>query len=339
MSTPNSGVFMNSELNNIENVSPLASPHVVQFPSRFARDVTRGLTAPQKTLPSMYLYDAVGSMLFESICHLDVYHCTRAEKRILNERAAELAAMLSPNTEIAELGGGSGEKAAILLAKFRDVHFHNIDISSKAIELAQRSLSQLPSVTYSGYCADLLEGLSQVSNARNPGAPLLVLFLGGSIGNYDHEQVMHLLADIRDLLSPGDYLLLGTDLVKPIPQLLCAYDDPAGVTAAFNKNILVRMNRELGTDFHPNWFKHESRWNAEEQRIEMHLVATRDHGVTIPQPYTRIAFRAGESIHTENSHKYRPDEIRNWANAMHIELIAQWIDAEGLFATNLLRVS
>jgi dimethylhistidine N-methyltransferase len=328
---------MSSELNNLQNVSPLVSPHVVPFPSQFARDVIRGLSASRKVLPSMYLYDDVGSMLFEAICHLDVYKCTRAEKRILREHAEELAGLVPRNRVVAELGGGSGEKAAILLAKFGAVEFHNIDISSKAVELAQRSLSEFPHVTYKGWCAEMLDGLANVPRAD--GVPLLLLFLGSSIGNYERDRASRLLLQIRNQLRPGDYLLLGTDLVKPIPDLLAAYDDPAGVTAAFNKNILARINRELGGDFHPSWFRHESRWNAEHQRIEMHLVSTRAHGVTLTQPNMRISFRANESIHTENSHKYRADEIGAWANAMRYTLVAQWIDNEGLFATNLLRVS
>lgn len=328
---------MTFELNNFHQLPAELSPQVVPFPTRFARDVIRGLTSPQKMLPSMYLYDAVGSMLFESICQLDVYHCTRAEKEILQSHAAELAALLPSDVEVAELGGGSGEKAAIVLSKFGSVRFHNIDISAKAVELAQRSLSQYPNIEYNGYCNDLLDGAAQVARSRSPEGPLLVLFLGSSIGNFDRARAAELITGIRRYMRPNDYLLLGTDLVKPVPQLLLAYDDPAGVTAAFNKNVLVRINRELGADFHVGWFKHEARWNSEHRRIEMHLVSARDHGVTIPNPFSRIAFRAGESIHTENSHKYVASEIGDWAKSLQFEMVAQWCDAQGLFATSLLR--
>jgi dimethylhistidine N-methyltransferase len=308
--------------------------------SSFAADVLAGLSAPQKYIPSQYLWDEIGSALFEAITCLREYKCTRAELRILARCAGEIKELAQTTPLVVELGGGNGAKAARLLAAWQNadgpVQFHNIDISRAAIEQSSLTLAALSHVKFCGHVCDLHAGYWQAAAARQKEQKMLVLFLGSSIGNYDRAQALAFLQMIRQGMRAGDLLLLGTDLVKPLEQLKAAYDDPQGVTAAFNKNILARINYELGANFNLKRFRHRVRWHSSQRRLEMHLVSSADQLVTIAAARARVAFRRGESIHTENSHKYLPDEIGAWLAPIGLRLSRQWIDREALFATNLL---
>ena len=325
------------------DIAPAFEDQVVrtQRLSDFGASVRSGLTAPRKKLSSMYLYDAIGSALFEAICHLREYKCTVGEKRNLRSIGGELNRAIPDVRRIVELGGGSGEKAALLLesisAQQGDLVFHNVDISAKALELSQSNIAALPGVRFMPHRDSFERGLAEALSMRN-GEPILVLFLGSSIGNFDRPGATNLLKDIRRLLHRGDHLLLGTDLVKPERQLISAYDDPQGVTAAFNMNLLARMNFELGADFNLRRFRHEARWVTQgANRIEMHLVSTVAQTVNIPGAGLIVEFRKGESILTEKSHKYTPVEISRWANEVGFDLMQQWIDKPSLFADNLLQ--
>ena len=306
--------------------------------NQFARDVWAGLTrGGQKTLPCRYLYDDVGSALFEAITFLPEYGLTRADARIIQRYAGALMDQLSGDLLVAELGSGTGNKTYAILEQLRRrqaVTYYPIDISPAALALCERSLSPLGTVV--PIEASYLDGLGAVSAKRARGQRILVLFLGSTIGNFEPEDALSFLADVRLLLMPGDALLLGTDLVKPEEQLLSAYDDPAGVTAAFNLNLLGRINRELDADFDLRQFAHGARYHNREQRIEMHLHSLVGQRVCIGAANLTVEFARGESICTEASHKFRPDQIAGLAAATGFRLAEQWIDCQWAFAENLL---
>jgi L-histidine Nalpha-methyltransferase len=306
--------------------------------NEFAREVRAGLTrAGQKTLPCRYLYDDVGSALFEAITQLPEYGLTRADTRILEKHAGNLAARLPRHVVVAELGSGSGAKTRPLLEHLRRrqaVVYYPIDVSPTALERCARELSPLGAVfpMESNY----LEGLRAVAGRRNVGQSLLVLFLGSTIGNFEPAAAFDFLLAVRLCLAPGDVLLLGTDLVKPAAQLIEAYDDPAGVTAAFNLNLLGRINRELDADFDLRRFEHLARYAEEAQRVEMHLRSRSDQTVSIRKADVVVEFAADETICTEASHKFRPEQIAALAHTAGFRLEQQWIDCEWPFAENLL---
>jgi L-histidine Nalpha-methyltransferase len=306
--------------------------------NEFARDVRAGLTrAGQKTLPCRYLYDDVGSALFEAITHLPEYGLTRADSRVLQKHAAGLVARLPRNVVVAELGSGSGTKTRPVLDQLRKrqvVVYYPIDVSSMALERCARELSPLGEVfpIESNY----LEGLREVAGRRDTGQTLLVLFLGSTIGNFEPEAAIDFLLAARLCLLPGDLLLLGTDLVKPSAQLLNAYDDPAGVTAAFNLNLLARINRELDADFDLRQFGHLARYTDDSQRVEMHLRSRVYQIVHIRAADLIVDFVPNETICTEASHKFRPEQIGSMAHTAGFRLEQQWIDCEWPFAENLL---
>lgn len=313
--------------------------------SEFAASVRAGLSSPRKFLSSMYLYDSIGSILFEAICQLREYKCTVGEKRNLRRIGSQLCDAVPGLGRIIELGGGSGEKAAILLASVHnrmgnEIVFHNIDISAKALEFSQATIAGLPGVTFVPHRNDFENGLAEALSMRKGSEQVVVLFLGSSIGNFDREKATSLLKAIRNMLRPGDHLLLGTDLVKDRERLVNAYDDPQGVTAAFNMNILARINFELGANFNLRQFRHEARWVTQgDKRVEMHLVSTTSQRVHIPGAGLTIDFNRGESILTEKSHKYTADEIAQWAAEVGFSLTQQWIDDQSLFADNLLKAT
>jgi dimethylhistidine N-methyltransferase len=347
---------MNEEILSSNDAAPDMVPdlvqgatlHLVQGPatrlitSQFGRDVVKGLSFYPKALPSRYLYDNVGSVLFDAITQLQEYPCTRGEKRLLNKHKREIVAALPPHTVVAELGAGNGSKAAILLSELsvRQIPtiFHDIDISVAAISQCRLTMSSLSAVSFHGYAADYLQGLKRISTMRGSDQAILVLFLGSSIGNYEQAEAMDLLKGMRDQLRSGDFLLVGTDLVKPKERLLIAYNDPQGVTAAFNKNILARINSELQGNFDLTAFKHEVRWNYRLSRVEMHLVCTTNQIVEIDGVSMIVRLREGETIHTESSHKYRLEQIGPWLSQAGLDVVAQWVDEESLFATTLARV-
>ena len=307
--------------------------------NEFARDVWAGLTrAGQKTLPCRYLYDDVGSALFEAITFLPEYGLTRADARLVGQHAGEIAARVPGCVLVAELGSGTGTKTRTILERLgaRVAAYYPIDVSRAALERCTRELATLGTIV--PLELNYLEGLRHVAERRVAGETLLVLFLGSTIGNFEPEEAADFLASVRECLEPRDALLLGTDLVKPVEQMLVAYDDPAGVTAAFNLNLLGRINRELDGDFDLRQFEHVARYEVDAQRIEMHLRSRSQQVVNIRRAELLVDFLAGETIWTEVSHKFRPEQIARLARAAGFRLERQWIDCEWGFAESLMRV-
>jgi L-histidine Nalpha-methyltransferase len=305
-----------------------------------AGDVRAGLCRPgQKELPSKYLYDEIGSALFEVVSVLPEYGLTRADERLLHRHAADIVSRLKPQVLVAELGSGSGKKTRWLLealAARQCTTYCPIEISPTALARCETELGQIECISIVGFERPYLDGLLAAAAKRNEKDHLLVLFLGSTIGNFDRDAAERFLTEVRRILFPGDALLLGTDLEKPLPQLLAAYDDPLGVTAAFNLNLLARINRELGANFDLRAFRHEARYNTVHQRIEMHLRSMRDQIVTIPRSGCTVSFLKGETIWTESSHKYRAEAIPAMAQRNGFRCDSQWIDAEWPFAESLL---
>lgn len=312
-----------------------------QRESAFAREVRAGLSrTDQKQLPSKYLYDDVGSSLFEAITRLPEYGLTRADERVIERAAREIHRHLPGSVAIVELGSGSGKKTRRLLEAVRNHRkplYLPIDVSASAIEWCRQGLSDVADVE--GFEDTYLAGLERAVGRRPDNHSLLVLFLGSNIGNFDRLSAGHLLHGIRSHLMPGDGLLIGTDLVKPAGQLLEAYDDPAGVTAAFNLNVLARINRELGADFDLRAFRHEVRYDEKVHRVEMHLRSLRDQTVTIAGAHFSCTFRKGETIWTETSNKYVPEELPEMAQRTGFRSIACWVDEEWPFAESLWMVA
>jgi L-histidine N-alpha-methyltransferase len=307
--------------------------------SDFAVDVRAGLTKTgQRELPSKYLYDEVGSELFEAICLLPEYGLTRADTRLLRRHAREIIARMPLPAHVAELGSGSGKKTRYLLQALacrRQTFYYPIEISPAALAACEKELGQLDCVSLVGYEKPYLEGLRAVAARREAQEHLCVLFLGSTIGNFDRPAADDFLRQVREVLEPGDSLLLGTDFEKDVNVQLLAYDDPVGVTAAFNMNLLARINRELGADFRLRDFRHLALWNSSERRIEMHLQSMRRQRVNIPGAALLVRVEEGETIWTESSHKYRPNEPAEMAERNGFSQVAQWVDEEWPFAQNL----
>src|ERR1022692_191249 len=310
------------------------------FASGFAAEVRAGLTRPgQKELPSKYLYDDVGSALFEVISHLPEYGLTRADERLLQRHASEIVELLDAPVAVAELGSGSGKKTRWILealGRWQRTFYYPVEISRAALLMCQRELSDIDSLSIVGFEREYLDGLLEVAAHRQRNQHLFVMFLGSTIGNFDRQAGVKFLVEIRRILEPGDSLLLGTDLEKPSAQLIKAYDDEIGVTAAFNLNLLARINRELDADFDLSQFAHVAKINSEARSVEMHLQSTRRQIVRIPAANLRVEFAEGETIWTESSHKYAPAEVFQMAHAAGFRCQAQWIDEQWPFAENLL---
>lgn len=306
----------------------------------FLTDVCRGLTKlGQKELPSKYLYDELGSKLFEVISDLPEYGATRADERLLRVHANEIVDLIPGDIIAAELGSGSGRKTRWILRALsnrRHTSYFPIEISATALAMCERELADMDAITIVGFEREYLDGLLEVAARRRNGERMLVLFLGSTIGNFDHPAEVQFLREIRMILEPQDCLLLGTDLEKSIPQLIEAYDDPLGVTAAFNLNLLARINRELGADFDLAYFKHAARFNLDTRSVEMHLRSTRDQVVMIPTADLSVPILEDETIWTESSHKYAPEEVVQLAHEAGFRCEAQWIDREWPFAESLL---
>ena len=300
--------------------------------------VRRGLTATPRRLPPELFYDALGSRLFDAICELPEYLLTRAESALLDEHAA---AMLGAPRRIVELGGGSGDRVVRLLgtARGRRPDVHLVDVSATALERAQAALaSRRPDLTVRTHRASYEAGVRMALADRSADVEddALVLFLGSNIGNFDDPDAARLLAEIRHALAPGDALLLGTDLVKPEKELLAAYSDPLGVTAAFNKNLLVRINRELGADFDVTRFDHLALWNRPRSSMDSYLVSRVAQEVWLPALQMSVKLEAGERIWTESSHKYTPATVRALAIRAGFRIGEQWMDARPNFAVSKL---
>jgi L-histidine Nalpha-methyltransferase len=306
----------------------------------FASDVRAGLTrAGQKELPSKYLYDDVGSALFEVISRLPEYGLTRADERLLRRHAGEIVDRLATPVAVAELGSGSGKKARWVLealCRRQRTFYYPVEISRSALAMCERELSDIDSISILGFEREYLDGLLEVAAQRRDGQHLFVLFLGSTIGNFDRPAGVKFLAEVRRILEPGDSLLLGTDLEKPSAQVLAAYDDELGVTAAFNLNLLARINRELDADFDLRQFSHMATINHEARSVEMHLRSKRRQTVSIPAAELDVEFLEGETIWTESSHKYSTEEIFQMARDSGFRCEAQWVDEQWPFAENLL---
>ncbi len=302
----------------------------------FASEVRAGLTMPgQKELPSKYLYDEVGSALFEVICALPEYGLARAGARLLRQHAEQIVNCLLLPVAVAELGSGTGKKTRWILealARRQRTTYFPIDISPTALAQSQKELGQIDFVSVVGFERPYLDGLLAAAARRHPGEHMLVLFLGSTIGNFDRPAGEEFLREVRRILQPGDAMLLATDLEKPLTQLIPAYDDPVGVTAAFNLNLLARINRELDGDFNLANFRHEVRWDAQERRIEMHLRSTCRQTATIQKAGITVHLAEGETIWTESSHKYQTEEVVEMAGRTGYRCVAQWVDDEWPFA-------
>ncbi|HEX9940936.1 MAG TPA: L-histidine N(alpha)-methyltransferase [Thermoanaerobaculia bacterium] len=307
----------------------------------FAEDVRQGLTASPKVLYPKYFYDELGSRLFEAITALPEYYLTRSEAEILRAHASEIAGALGGPVWLLELGSGDGQKTRLLiealLARQGRLEYVPVDISESAVETSSRSLLlSYPDLRITAYVGEYHTALRAVRQERALPGRTLVLFLGSTLGNLDPVERPVLLRDVRGLLDPGEGLLLGVDLKKPESVLLPAYDDPLGVTAAFNLNLLARINRELGGEFDLAAFRHRALYNREAGRIEMHLESRRDQTVPVRSLGIEAPFAAGETIHTENSYKFDLEQVAALAAETGFELRRTWTDAARRFASNLL---
>ena len=311
--------------------------------ARFAEDVAQSLQLTPRRVSPMYLYDALGSALFEAICQLPWYRITRAELGLLERHASGILASAGGSPMVVELGPGSGEKLAHLTAaaaagRQEPLDVHLVDISEAALDLARRTLLRAGAARLTLHHGPYEVGLRQAMTVRREGEPVLVAFLGSNIGNFDPPDAAALLATIHDALAPGDALLLGVDLVKPERNLQLAYDDPLGVTAAFTLNLLRRMNDELGADFDLARYRHRAVWNAAASRVEMHLVSTRRQDVDVPAAGLRFTMEEGESIWTESSYKFTSERIASLGGDAGFAPGRQWVDEDAGFALTLFEI-
>ncbi|WP_435011235.1 L-histidine N(alpha)-methyltransferase [Tundrisphaera lichenicola] len=300
-----------------------------EAPDAFAVAVRAGLQSDTKTLPCRYFYDDEGSRLFEQICDLPEYYPTRTEDAILRDHADAMVEGWAADPVMVELGSGSSSKTRRLIAAairaYGRLHYVPIDVSKSILEESAVALvGQFPKLRVTGYAASYQEALEGVVERFD--RPKLYAFLGSSLGNYEVDEAVGLLATLARDMDSSDRLLLGTDLDKDPAVLRAAYDDAQGVTARFNLNLLTRINRELGGRFDPGQFRHEARYNADLRRVEMHLVSLVEQDVFIPGAGLTAQFAPGESIHTENSHKYTPEILRTLADRAGFEEEAAWTD-------------
>ncbi|HZP04290.1 MAG TPA: L-histidine N(alpha)-methyltransferase [Terracidiphilus sp.] len=326
----------------------VSTPSEIQVNPHVASAARAGLTSIPKRLPPWLFYDAAGSQLFDEITALPEYYLTRTERSILERNAEEILECASEavsggkRLRISELGAGSADKTRILLtsavARQGWVQYEPVDVSLTALLVAQARIErEIPGVRVAPLVGDYTNGF--VLDPVDAGERRLVLYIGSSIGNFEPDEAARLLRKIHGQLAPGDGLLLGIDLVKDEGILLAAYDDGEGTTAAFNKNILVRLNRELAADFDSDAFEHRAVWNPFKSRMEMHLVSRRQQSVCLAALDLVIAFDAGESIHTENSYKYELSEVKALLADAGFAPSGCWMDPQQWFAVCLGRVA
>ena len=302
-----------------------------------AASVRAGLTSTPKTLEPRFFYDALGSALFEAITHLPEYYVTRAESEILGMHAEEIAKSFGAPARLVELGSGAARKTRFLLDQLahRPLEFMPIDIDAGMLERSGHELLvTYPRLSIAAIRGDLRSPADALRSLPVSGRTV-VLFLGSSVGNLDHEEAIALLANVRSALAPGDLFLLGADMKKPRAVLEAAYDDALGVTAAFNLNLLVRINRELGANFDLEQFAHHALYDESRGRVEMHLVSRKSQRVRIGD--YEIAFAEGETIHTENSYKYDVETLEMLARRGRFAIEKRWTDRRGWFTDTLLR--
>jgi L-histidine N-alpha-methyltransferase len=322
-------------------MSAISLPKLPAFASTpIAVEVFTGLTGEPKTLSPWLFYDEAGSRLFEEITELPEYYVTRTERRILAEHADEIISAAAGGRDLSmiELGAGTATKTGLLLnAAVRlqgGVTYYPIDVSQTALDEARSRLeAELPEVTVEPIVADYTEGMRQNRTFRS--GRRLVLYIGSSIGNFSPEDAVEVLRGVRSQLSPGDCLLLGTDMVKDAQTLHAAYDDAAGVTARFNMNVLTRINRELEGNFDLRLFRHQARWNARESRVEMHLESLLPQKVAIRALDLEVRFLPDETIHTENSYKFTDESVLELLTRAGFRLRQQWSDAGKWFTVYL----
>lgn len=305
-------------------------------------EVLRGLTAQPKSLSPWLFYDQRGSHLFEQITQLPEYYLTRTERAIFATHAPAILAAAAHDATLTliELGAGSASKTGLLiraaLAQQPQLTYRAIDVSASALEAARQSLSRkFPSLTIETRVRDYTYGIGHLPSLQHPSSRRLVLYIGSSIGNFDPADARELLRDIRRQLAPGDCILLGVDHVKPLAPLLAAYNDAAGVTAAFNLNVLTRINRELGANFRLDRFHHRALFNTAQSRIEMHLAGTCAQRVSIPALDLELTFHEGETIHTENSYKFTPESATALLASGNFEVTHSWTDPQHWFGVYL----
>ncbi len=320
----------------------VSTSSAIQVNPHVAQAVRAGLTSLPKRLPPWLFYDEAGSRLFEEITELPEYYLTRTERSILVHNAGEMIARAADGARlrITELGAGSADKTRLLLraavAQQGAVLYEPVDVSATALLVAQARIErEIPGVRVTPYAMDYTNGF--YLDRASADERRLVLYIGSSIGNFEPEEARQLLHKVRKQLAPQDCLLLGVDLAKDDAVLLAAYDDAAGTTAAFNKNMLMRLNRELAADFDPAAFAHRAAWNQARSRIEMHLVSRRTQRVRLAAFDLDVEFQPGESIHTENSYKYRPHEAETLLAETGFAPTASWTDERGWFAVHLAR--
>lgn len=307
--------------------------------SGFAEEVRQGLTSVPKRLSPKYFYDQLGSQLFEAICLLPEYYLTRCENEILERNADEIVSWVQGCSTLIEMGSGSASKTRqlieALLRKRRDLLFVPVDISASALESSSLILLQsYPGLRIEAYAAEYFVALAELRKKQR--GPTLALFLGSNISNFGQEEAPVFLRALRGVLQRGDALLLGADLKKDRAILEPAYNDSLGVTAAFNLNLLARVNRELGGNFELRKFKHSAFYNEEIGRVEIHLESSQSQAVTVSELKMRVQFGKGERIHTENSYKYDPEGISQLAAATGFRCAHVWFDSQKRFSSNLL---
>ena len=307
----------------------------------FARDIQRGLTSNPKHLFPKYLYDELGSRLFEAICQVDEYYLTRAEDEILTNHADEIVASIPDCQTLIELGSGSAEKTRkiieALIQRHGDLLFVPVDISASALEESSHALlDSYPSLRIDAYAADYFQALAALP-ARDA-SPALVLFLGSNIGNFEKDEATGFLRAIRHVLHRGDALLLGADLKKDPAILEAAYNDSLGVTRSFIVNELERINRELDANFDLWAFGLRSVYNQLLGRVEVYLESLKQQEVTIQSLNLTIGLAAGERIHVENAYKFDTEDLRNLGQQTGFKLERTWLDRHDRFSSNLFRV-
>lgn len=304
-----------------------------------AEDVREGLSAKSKRLFPKYLYDALGSQLFEAICLLPEYYLTRAENEILTRYSDQIVSEVpGPEVSLLEMGSGSALKTRLiieaLLKRQSELLFIPVDISLSALETSSRVLLQsYPGLRIEAYASDYYDGLKALSNEQR--GRTLALFLGSNIGNFDLREAQTFLRAMRSVLKAGDALLLGADLRKRPEVLEAAYDDSLGITAAFNLNLLARINRELEADFNLRAFRHQAVYNEEQGRVELYIQSLRAQRVSIRKLELEIQFFEGERIHTENSYKYDLEGLSALASATGFARARTWLDEREQFSSNL----
>ena len=321
---------MTAPLPHLSPATPLADPH-----SRvFAEDVLAGLRAPRKHLAAKYFYDRQGSALFEAIARLPEYYPTRTEFGILERDGPAIAAEVAPGSALVELGSGSTQKVRRLLPHLRDLAAYvPVDVSEEFLRSEAEDLrADFPHLRVEPVAADFTQPFALPEDLA--GLPRAGFFPGSTIGNFEPQAAAALLRHVAATFGAGARLIVGVDLVKDKAVLDAAYDDAAGVTAAFNLNLLTRINREIGADFDLDAFAHQAFFDPDHSRIEMHLVSRRAQTVTVAG--IPIAFASGETIHTENSYKYTVESFRALARSAGWEGRAVWTDPDRLFSVHAL---